>query len=369
MLGNISIFLITAITIILWLFAKVESNFKHETPFELISELLALVGLTMMAFSLMLSSKVEILEDYFGGQDKIYNLHKVLGGIGFLALFTHPIFLVLNKSYDYLYILKYYIPWTNIPYDFGIASLYLFLFGFYIMVFKKLKYATWLKFHNLFILAFLFGGIHALLADSDTKNYFPLRYWATMLIVLGTLCGIYSSFLFRKFGPKYTYIIQTINHKLDTININMVPLGKKMKFQTGQFIYICFNNKTIGDELHPFTISSAVDEDTLRISVKSLGDFTSQLTNLHIKETAYVYGPYGRFGEIYQENKKKMIWIGGGIGITPFLSMLHTEAISPKPGEIIFYYNYLKQSDGVYNDEITALLTYTPRIKYTQWCT
>lgn len=75
----------------------------------------------------------------------------------------------------------------------------------------------------------------------------------------------------------------------------MKPLGWPLKFVPGQFamIYIEANN---GWHRHPFTIASAPGERSLRVTVKALGDYTSQVRELvEPGMPAVVGGPLGRF--------------------------------------------------------------------------
>ena len=61
--------------------------------------------------------------------------------------------------------------------------------------------------------------------------------------------------------------------------IAMRPLGRPMTFVPGQFALVYLEAKD-GWHRHPFTISSAPSEDTVRVTVKALGDYTSRLQEL-----------------------------------------------------------------------------------------
>jgi predicted ferric reductase len=88
----------------------------------------------------------------------------------------------------------------------------------------------------------------------------------------------------------------------------------------GQFAFFRFNGEKVGKEEHPFSISSNPADKFLRITVKYLGDFTAQLKQLEVGAKVIVDGPYGKFS-YKNAHYEKQIWIAGGIGITPFLSM------------------------------------------------
>ncbi|HET7482175.1 MAG TPA: hypothetical protein VFK89_04875, partial [Actinomycetota bacterium] len=62
------------------------------------------------------------------------------------------------------------------------------------------------------------------------------------------------------------------------------------------------------------------EEKELKLAVKVVGDYTQAVHKLDAGAAALVEGPYGNFSHQSVSNRKQ-IWIAGGIGITPFLSM------------------------------------------------
>jgi ferredoxin-NADP reductase len=109
----------------------------------------------------------------------------------------------------------------------------------------------------------------------------------------------------------------------------------------------------IGNQFHPFSITSATDEPTLRITVKAIGDYTGTLRRLEEGAEAVVEGPYGAFSNrgLFQP---RQIWAAGGIGVTPFLSMarsLHDDDGLP----VHFYYCVERAEEAHFLDEFRAL--------------
>jgi predicted ferric reductase len=317
---------------------------------------------------MMLSTRLLSLERFFGGSDKVYYVHHLVGGIGFLLILVHPLLLATSVLPQFNLALRYFIPGTTVPMTLGVLSLYVFLFSFICMFFAKLPFAKWLLSHRVMIVAYILGSIHALLANSDIRNFFPLYVYMLLFVVVGSFSGLYIIFFYSSLGRRFEYAINSVNILGDTVSVLMKPLGNTIRFHAGQFVYISFNNPVVGMEMHPFSISSSPGEELLRISVKSLGDYTSGLRYLQNGDVASVFGPYGMFGELFHSGAEKFIWIGGGVGITPFLSMLHDEAITPRPGKVHFFYSYQKVTEGVFTPEIKALLHYTPRVSFYDWC-
>ena len=82
-------------------------------------------------------------------------------------------------------------------------------------------------------------------------------------------------------------------------------------------------------EWHPFTISSAPERGSLVFHVRALGNWTKALRAKVEAEpdaldfTAYVDGPYGSPSAHIFESRYAVL-IGGGIGVTPFASVLES---------------------------------------------
>jgi predicted ferric reductase len=109
-------------------------------------------------------------------------------------------------------------------------------------------------------------------------------------------------------------------------------------------------DKTL-EEQHPFTISSAPHEETLRLSIKSSGDWTQHLhENLQPGANAFVDGPYGEFS--YRAGSQTQVWIAGGIGITPFISWIRDFEIAAPEKDIDFFYTTTVPEEALFLEEI-----------------
>ena len=97
----------------------------------------------------------------------------------------------------------------------------------------------------------------------------------------------------------------------------------------GQFAFVEAGPR---EEHHPFTIASAWDPSVrnLRFVAKELGDFTASVKErARIGGKATIEGPYGTFD--FLDSCPVQIWIGAGVGITPFIARMEDLANSPQP--------------------------------------
>jgi predicted ferric reductase len=334
-----------------------------------LSQIFALIGIVLMAVSLLLSTRIRIVEDIFGGLDKVYRVHHLIGVVAFIMLVNHPLLLVVQSLPDYKLALNYMIPGPDTSYNFGVFAQYFMILPFIFILLIKIPYNLWRYTHKLLGISFLFASLHAINISSDVSVYMPLRYWILFFIGIGLFSGIYTLIFYKNFGPRKIYVVKKTEQLLDIINIYLKPVGKKMNFISGQFAYFRFTKSKVSKEPHPFSFSGAPSEEDARISVKILGDYTMSAREISEGDVVAVYGPYGRFGEIYNDPvKKKLIWIAGGIGVTPFLSMLRQESVNSLGHEINFFYSFLKPEEAVFKDEIDKFSSGLSNVRIYYWC-
>ena len=104
----------------------------------------------------------------------------------------------------------------------------------------------------------------------------------------------------------------------------------------GQFAFVTLDK---GEGAHPFTIASAWDATTRSILFisKALGDYTRDLPKaVEVGHDVIVEGPYGQF--TFDDDKTHQIWIGAGIGITPFIARLKQLAGQPDGVQIDLFH-------------------------------
>lgn len=362
--GHFLTLMFLGITTGLFLMAKRNSGEGVVFSWLFISQLCSLLGTTLLAISFVLSTRWRFVEDWFGGMDKVYKDHHLFGGIAFVLVLHHPLFLILNVLPDINFSWKYLWLSNLLPYNWGILSLYSMMLVLILTLLINLPYSLWKRTHEFMGVALLFACLHIITITSDVSRFQPLRWWIVSLLLLAAYSAVYRRFLYGIFAPKFHYLVQKVQQIGDVFAIDMIPVDKKIEFNSGQFVFARFDN--MGSEAHPFSIASGSGEEVLRIVVKILGDYSWKLGSLKKGSQAILWGPYGRFGE-GAANDKDLIWIAGGIGITPFLSLLMDEVKSPKDRKIDLFYCVGTEEEAVFDEEITLLSAKDPRIIYHKY--
>jgi predicted ferric reductase len=262
------------------------------------------------------------MEDYFGGLDKMYHLHHSMGKAALLLLLIHPVMLALRWiPEDTGRIFWYLFP---VHRQFGINIGSWALWGLIIlMVFTlviRLPYDKWKISHKLMGIFFILGVAHVYYLDLPLNTNPALTIYLSVFSIAGISAWVYTSVLFDFVVKKSRFEVISVNHLSDkVVEIVLKPVDEVLSFVPGQFYFFSFRAEGITRESHPYTICDVSKDGEITIMVKALGDYTKQLrSELRTGATALLEGPYGRFD--YRHGKDNQVWIGGGVGIAPFIS-------------------------------------------------
>jgi predicted ferric reductase len=222
-------------------------------------------------------------------------------------------------------------------------------------------YDGWKRIHRFIGIFFILGFIHSLTVKA--LDALVAITWVQIFFILGTTSYLYTELfgsLFRKYVP---YTVDAVKHpNASTTEVTLRPRKDPInKQRAGQFLFVHFPQDKILNESHPFTISSAPQEDVLRLTIKASGDFTRYLFD-HLKPAmdAVIDGAYGMFD--YKTGHQKQIWIAGGIGLTPFLSFLR-DMNGSLAHNVDFYYTVRHPEEALFVDEIRAADARNPRLR------
>jgi predicted ferric reductase len=117
--------------------------------------------------------------------------------------------------------------------------------------------------------------------------------------------------------------------------------------KAGQYASIRIMRPDGWSEPHPFTISGAPEDALLRLTIKKEGKFTSAIGDLKPGAPVKCIGPLGVFCKDI-DAKPSIVMIAGGVGITPFLSVLrHFRNIKVHNEATLFWAN--KTADDIFS--------------------
>ncbi|KAF1956789.1 hypothetical protein CC80DRAFT_65654 [Byssothecium circinans] len=196
--------------------------------------------------------------------------------------------------------------------------------------------------HHLFIVFFIFWSVHGAFCMIK-PDFAPFcdgigvfwEYW-----MYGGFAYLAERTSREIRGRHKTYVSKVIQHPSNVVEIQVKK--EHTKTQAGQYIFLCCPEVSIW-QYHPFTLTSAPEEDYISVHVRMVGDFTkalgkalgcslerggkgekeqpSELPLRQILPRVYIDGPFGSASEDVFKFEIAVL-VGAGIGVTPFASVL-----------------------------------------------
>jgi ferredoxin-NADP reductase len=127
---------------------------------------------------------------------------------------------------------------------------------------------------------------------------------------------------------------------------------EELRAESGQFFRWRFLCRGLWWASSPYSLSAGPRPDSLRITVKDLGDHSRALGNLPPGTRVVAEGPYGAVTGALRKQRKALL-IGGGIGITPLRALFET--LPAARGDLTLIYRASRASDVVFRDELDAI--------------
>ncbi len=221
-----------------------------------------------------------------------------------------------------------------------------------VIVRRRLNYQVWYAVHFTTYAAIALSWFHQvptgneLVLDNVAADYWASLYLATLalLIVFRLLVPVVNAF---RYGLRVAEVVEE-GPSVVSLRITGRHL-ERLHAHGGQFFLWRFLAKRGWWEAHPFSLSRAPDGESLRITVKSLGDFTSRMREIAPGTRVVAEGPFGTFTTAARR-RDKMLLVAGGIGITPVRAMLEECG-----GDVIVVYRVVNESDVVFRQELESL--------------
>ena len=91
--------------------------------------------------------------------------------------------------------------------------------------------------------------------------------------------------------------------------------------RAGQFVSVRFLHRGLWWQSHPFSLSAVPTRDTLRLTIKNLGDATETMQHLRPGTRVKLLGPYGRMS-IDRHDIRPVLLVGAGVGLAPMRALL-----------------------------------------------
>nr|WP_283099540.1 ferredoxin reductase family protein [Pseudomonas sp. MWU15-20650] len=279
-------------------------------------------ALVYMAASCLLASRWRVVENLFGGLDRVYEAHKWLGVWALVLASYHFVFKANLDVWNSVPILELPKYWTRLVRQLSYVALGLIVL---LALNRNIPYRVWRWWHKLSGPLFLIVILHWLSFKSPITLFSPSGIWLTLCCGLGVVAALYKWVLYPFIARAGEYQVTAVNREKGAVHLILEPIDQGFSFNAGQFAFLAMQQKGLR-EPHPFTIASANSVNgQIAFMIRGLGDYTQKLCeSAKAGMRATVYAPYGKFKRVAQAERE--IWIGAGVGISPFISWLQDPA-------------------------------------------
>jgi len=141
------------------------------------------------------------------------------------------------------------------------------------------------------------------------------------------------------------------NHDTTSIYFTGPDMERFKQREAGQFASIRLFRDGGWTEPHPFTLSCAPEDETLRMTIKKSGSFTSAIADVEPGTPIQCAGPFGQFCHGI-DSQRQIVMIAGGVGITPFLSVLRHFGDVGADNEMLLFWANKTPADAFAAEEL-----------------
>jgi predicted ferric reductase len=313
--------------------------------------------LAIMGLQFFLTARFKTIKAPYGA-DIVYHFHRQITFVALIFILAHPLLLFINSPDTLQLINIFTAPWRARA---GVTAVLLTLIITATSIWRlrfKIEYTKWRIWHGILAtLAILLSIIHVILAGHYINTPIKQLLWiAYGIFWVGTF--LYVRFLkpFLLLRKPYE-VVEVIEERGNTWTLLVKPVNHNgMRFIPGQFAWLTAWTSPFTDQEHPFSISSSASNPKLiAFTIKQLGDFTSTIKDMQPGQQVYLDGPFGAFSIDRQPHAKGYVFIAGGIGITPMMSMLRTLKERGDQRPLVLIYANNRWGDVTFREEIEKI--------------
>lgn len=285
---------------------------------------LGIVGLMMLGLQFITTARFRWVAPSVGSDSLIY-FHRQAGILTLLIVLAHPLILFVVDP-DYL---RYLDPRENLPRAVFLTLATLGMVGLVVLPLWGLRwglsYEWWRLTHGLLAAGVLLVGLaHGLQVGHYTSGL--VAQALSVMVVGGFLWFLIHARVVKPWRMrKRPYRVRdVVPDQGDVARVMIEPLGHEgLVFEAGQYAWMTTGHSPFSLQQHPFSFASSSEKrGEFEFAIKESGDFTGAIQDVPRGTQVFLEGPYGAFR--LDSKAEAAVFLAGGIGVTPALSMLRT---------------------------------------------
>jgi glycine betaine catabolism B len=157
-----------------------------------------------------------------------------------------------------------------------------------------------------------------------------------------------------------TSVKEIIPRTADTMSFRF-PRPEGFVYKPGQYMLVTI--KSADKELmHTFSLSSSpTDQDFIEFTKKlTASEYSARLRSMKLGDWAGIDGPYGNF--TCECEYEKILFLAGGIGITPFFSIIKYCTDKQLPTNMVLFYGCRTENEIAFKQELAAMEKKNPNL-------
>lgn len=219
---------------------------------------------------------------------------------------------------------------------------------------ERVSYETWYLIHLLTYAAVGLSFLHVLTAGADFQTGWAKAAWIALYAAVATALLWYRWLTAVRDALRHQLrVAAVVQEGPDVVSIIISGTDlHRLGAQPGQFFRWRFLTPRGWWQSHPFSLSAMPTTTEMRITVKNLGDHSSELQGLRPGIRVIAEGPYGAFTPARRRGHGVLL-LAGGIGITPLRTML--EHLGPEAGPVTLVYRANRPDELIFAEELEEL--------------
>jgi nitric oxide dioxygenase len=217
--------------------------------------------------------------------------------------------------------------------------------------------------------------------DNEILNAWSELYWLLANTLIKAEKTLYDNSLENSGwnGWKKFTIIRKEKHNDEITSFYVKPSdnSKLPDFKSGQYISVKIFLEELGfEQPRQYSLSEAQNNEYLRISIKKEIPFNSQNPNcmisqhmhdkINVGDEILITAPHGNF--TIQNKNNQLVFLAGGIGITPIISMIYSIQ-NNQDIDVLMIYSYRDDRHGFELERLKYITKNNPNIKMLFYAT
>jgi predicted ferric reductase len=313
-------------------------------------------GLSMLGLLFAMTARFRHMAAPYG-IDVVYHFHRQISVVALLLILAHPVILFVAEPETRRLLNPITAPWrAQAAWAATLAFVLVALTSFWR---KRLRipYEPWRLMHG----ALATVGIAFAMAHVIGVNHYvgtPLKRVLWVALAVGWVVLLAYVRLVKPWMMlRRPYEVEGVREERgDSWTLTVRPDGHEgFGFKPGQFAWLTIRKSPFAIKEHPFSFSSsAADSGEFSFTVKEVGDFTETIREISPGERVYLDGPHGQFS-VDRWGGPKNVFVAGGVGVTPVMSMLRTLADRGDRRPFLLVYASRTRKGVIFREEIEGL--------------